>query len=89
MIRMAKREPKMALRYVRLSRERAVRALGASDLDEAAQDAFLDRWAERVGATERISTLLAQAARVKTSGELTPLAQRTRQWRREMTREPE
>lgn len=88
-IRLAKREPRMALRYVRLARERAIKALGAGDLPETAQDAFLDRWAERVGAQARISALLAQAAEVKTTGELTPLAQRTRQWRREMTREPE
>lgn len=89
MIRLAKREPRMALRYVRLSRERALKALGAADLPEEAQDAFLDRWAERVGAKDRVSALLVQAAGVKTTGELTPLAQRTRQWRREMTREPE
>ena len=89
MIRLARREPRMAARYVRLVRDRAARALGASDMEEGAQTGFLDRWAEHVGAQQRISRLQEQAAQVKTGRELTLLAQHARTWRREMTREPE
>ena len=89
MIRLARREPRMAARYVRLVRDHAARALGAADMEEAAQTGFLDRWAEHVGAQQRISRLQEQAAQVKTGRELTLLAQHARTWRREMTREPE
>jgi hypothetical protein len=89
MIRLAKREPRMAPRYVRLCRERVARALGGGDLSEDALDAFLDRWGERIGVSERITGLLADAAQVTTVPELTPLARRARRWRLEMTREPD
>ena len=57
MVRLAKREPQMARRYVQLCRQRAAVALGAAQLEGQALDEFLDRWAERVGAQERISAL--------------------------------
>jgi hypothetical protein len=88
MILLARREPAMARRYVRLCRQRAAAALGAGRLRDDDLDAFLDRWAEREGAEDRITALQAEAARVKTLGDLMTLAQRTRRWRLEMTREP-
>jgi hypothetical protein len=86
MVRLAKREPRMARRYVQLCRQRAAAALGAAHLEGEALDAFLDRWAERVGAQERISVLWAEALQVKDVLGLTALAQRARRWRMEVTR---
>jgi hypothetical protein len=86
MVRLAKREPRMARRYVQLCRQRSAAALGAAHLEGEALDAFLDRWAERVGAHERISALWAEALQVKDVLELTALAQRARRWRLEVTR---
>jgi hypothetical protein len=88
MVRLAGREPRMALRYARLCRQRAAVALGADHLEPVALDEFLDRWADRVGAQERITTLIGEAAQVTKIADLAPLAQRTRRWRLEMTREP-
>jgi len=86
MVRLAKREPQMARRYVQLCRQRAAAALGAAHLEGQALDEFLDRWAERVGAQERISALAAEALQVKDVLGLTALAQRARRWRLEVTR---
>jgi hypothetical protein len=86
MVRLARREPRMARRYVQLCRQRAAAALGAAHLEGEALDAFLDRWAERVGAQERISVLWAEALQVKDVLGLTALAQRARRWRLEVTR---
>jgi hypothetical protein len=88
MVRLAKREPRMARRYVLLCRQRAAAALGAAHLEGDELDAFLDRWAERVGAQERISALAAEALQVKDVLGLTGLAQRARRWRAEVTRGP-
>jgi hypothetical protein len=86
MARLAKREPRMARRYVQLCRQRAAAALGAAHLEGQALDEFLDRWGERVGAQERISVLWAEALQVKDVLGLTALAQRARRWRLEVTR---
>jgi hypothetical protein len=86
MVRLAKREPRMARRYVQLCRLRAAEALGAGRLEGEELDAFLDRWAERVGAQERISALSAEAAQVNDIVGLTALAQRARRWRLEVMR---
>jgi hypothetical protein len=86
MVRLARREPQMARRYVQLCRQRAAAALGAAHLEGPALDEFLDRWAERVGASERISVLAAEAAQVKDIVGLTALAQRARRWRLEVIR---
>jgi hypothetical protein len=86
MVRLAKREPRMARRYVQLCRQRAAAALGAAHLEGQALDEFLDRWGERVGAQERISALWAEALQVKDVLGLTALAQRARRWRLEVTR---
>ena len=88
MVRLARREPHMARRYVQLCRQRAAAALGAGDLEGEALDDFLDRWAERVKTPDRITALAAEARRVTGVVEMTVLAQRVRRWRLEMTREP-
>jgi hypothetical protein len=86
MVRLARREPRMARRYVQLCRQRVAAALGAAHLEGEALDAFLDRWAERVGAQDRISALAAEARQVNDVLGLTALAQRARRWRLEVTR---
>jgi hypothetical protein len=86
MVRLARREPQMARRYVQLCRQRAAAALGAGRLEGQALDDFLDRWAERVGAQDRISGLAAEALQVKDILGLTALAQRARRWRLEVSR---
>ena len=86
MMRLAKREPRMARRYVQLCRQRAAASLGAAHLEGPALDEFLDRWGERVGAQERVSTLWAEALQVKDVLKLTALAQRARRWRLEVMR---
>jgi hypothetical protein len=88
MVRLARREPQMARRYVQLCRQRAASELGAGRLEGQALDDFLDRWAGRVGAQERISALAAEALQVKDVLGLTALAQRARRWRMEVTRGP-
>jgi hypothetical protein len=88
MVRLARREPRLAPRYVRLCRRRAALALGAANLPDEELDPFLDRWAEQAGVQGRIAALTAQAAAVKDIGALVTLAHNARRWRLEMTREP-
>jgi hypothetical protein len=88
MVRLARREPRLAPRYVRLCRRRAALALGAANLPDEELDPFLDRWAEQAGVQGRITALTAQAAAVKDIGALVTLAHNARRWRLEMTREP-
>jgi hypothetical protein len=85
MVRLARREARMAGRYVHLCRSRAAAALGAGHLEGAALDEFLDRWAARVGAAERITALQAAAHEVTDGSGLAVLAKRARQWRQEVT----
>ena len=88
LVRMARREPRMAGAYAALTREAAARAVGAPrDLSEAQLDALLDRLGARHGLEDRFSSLAAQAAAAKTNVELTSVARRLFQWRGEMTRD--
>jgi hypothetical protein len=84
LIRLARREPKMAGRYLDLTRASVARALGAGRLDESALAALLDRQAERVGAQHRLAGLTADAAGVKDRAGLMRLARNLYQWRTEM-----
>jgi hypothetical protein len=86
LIRMAKREPRMAGGYLELNRNAVAKALGATRLSGAELDAYVDRLGERTGAG-RFSALAAESATVKDRDSLTRFAQRLYQWRVEMTRE--
>jgi hypothetical protein len=84
LIRLARREPQMAGRYLDLTRARVARALGAARLDEASLDALLDRQAERARASHRLSALTAEAAAVTDNAGLVRLARNLYQWKTEM-----
>jgi hypothetical protein len=86
LIRMAKREPHMAGGYLELNRNAVAKALGATRLNGAELDAYVDRLGERTGAG-RFSALAEQMSAVKDRDSLTRFAQRLYQWRLEMTRE--
>jgi len=87
LIRLARREPKMAPRYLDLTRAAVVKALGAGRAAPEELDAILDRMAERGGVTERLATLAPQARNAKTLADLMKVARALYQWRVEMTGE--
>ena len=88
LVRMARREPRMAPAYAALTREAAARAVGAPrDLGEDQLDALLDRLGASRGLGERYSSLAAEAAAAKTNADLLSVARRLYQWRGEMTRD--
>jgi hypothetical protein len=84
LIRIARREPRMAGRYLDLVRAEVARQLGAQRLGEAELTALLDRQAERRGARHRLAALAADAAAVKDRAGLMRLAQDLDQWKTEM-----
>ena len=88
LVRMARREPRMAPAYAVLSREAAARAVGAPrDLGDDQMDALLDRLGAARGLEDRYSSLAADAAAAKTNAELINVARRLFHWRGEMTRD--
>lgn len=92
LIRLARREPAMAGRYLDLTRSAVARALGAEAaggvrLGASELTAVLDRQAERLGTSHRLAELAAQAETVKDRAALLRLARDLRQWRTEMTGE--
>ena len=88
LVRMARREPRMAPAYAALTREAAARAVGAPrDLNETQLDALLDRLGSGRGADTRFSALASEAAAAKTNAELISVARRLYHWRGEMTRD--
>ena len=88
LVRMARREPRMAPAYAALTREAAARAVGAPrDLDPGQLDALLDRLGAANGVSDRFSALAAEAGAAKTNAELMSVAERLHHWRGEMTRD--
>jgi hypothetical protein len=87
LIRLARREPRMAGRYLELIRASVARALGASPQVGADLNAQLDRQAERIGASRQLATLTAEADAVKDRAGLMRLARNLYQWKTEMTGE--
>ena len=88
LVRMARREPRMAPAYAALTREAAAKAVGAPrDLDAGQLDALLDRLGAANGAADRFSALAAEAGAAKTNAELMSVAERLHHWRGEMTRD--
>jgi hypothetical protein len=88
LIKLARREPRMASRYAASERAAAARLVGAPrDLDPEALDGFLDRLSVTREAQDRLSDLVADASRVKDNSALMDVARRLHRWRLEMTRE--
>ncbi|MDR3508133.1 MAG: hypothetical protein P4L64_09580 [Caulobacteraceae bacterium] len=89
LIRLARREHRMAPRYLDLTREAVIKALGIGRLSSAEADAVLDRIAEQIGAKDRIADLTKTAAAAKTPADAVAVARDLHHWRLEMTREPQ
>jgi hypothetical protein len=87
LIRIARREPRMAGRYLDLTRNAVVKALGAGRVPPDELDAFLDRLAEKSGVTHRLAALVPETRAVKTRADLTKVAKSLYQWKMEMTGE--
>lgn len=87
LIRLARREPKMAPRYLDLTRASVAKALGAGRLNEAELNTLLDRQAERAGVKLRLADLTIEADAVKDRAGLMRLARNLYQWRTEMISE--
>ena len=87
LIRLARREPKMAPRYLDLTRAMVAKALGAGRLSEAELNTVLDRQAERAGVKLRLADLTTEAEAVKDRAGLLRLARNLYQWRTEMISE--
>ena len=87
LIRMARREHRMAGRYLDLNRAAVVAALGVTRVAGAELDALLDRLAENAGVTQRLSMLVPEARAAANRRDLMRLARNVYEWRVEMTRE--
>lgn len=87
LVRLARREHRMAIPYAELVREDVMRAAGmARELDGAQTDAVLDRLAASVGARRRYSELAERARAARSPGDLIAVARELYEWRLEMTR---
>jgi hypothetical protein len=85
LIRLARREPRMAQPYLDLVRGAVAEAVGAGRLSDGERDAVLDRLAARANVSQRLSGLSAEAKAVKDRAGLVRLARDLHQWRTEMT----
>lgn len=87
LIRMARREHRMAGGYARLCRDLAARAVGAPrQLEEAELDAFLDRLGTQRGTASTFSDLIRAARTASNIAELMAVSRKLYDWRLEMTR---
>jgi hypothetical protein len=87
LIRMAKREPRMAEPYLRLIRDRTARVVGAGQVtDEARLEPLLDRLGAK-RTTLKIGDLSQEARAVADPAGLLRLARRLHQWKLEISRE--
>jgi hypothetical protein len=88
LIRMARREAKMAPRYAALTRAAVSKAVAAPrDLTGEPLTLFLDRLGRQRGAEASLAELEAEAGRVGDRKHLLGVARRLYRWRLEMTRE--
>ena len=86
LVRMARREHRMASPYALLVRASVARAIGAPRrLSEPELDAFLDRVGTQSGAEARYSTLATRAAEARTAADLMAIARDLHRWKLEMT----
>lgn len=87
LVRLARREHRMAAPYAELIRAQAARAVAApSSLSRDATTALLDRLAKRQGAETTFADLSAQADRARNAGDLMNVARSLIRWKLEMTR---
>ncbi|WP_269513722.1 hypothetical protein [Brevundimonas subvibrioides] len=87
LVRLARREHRMAVPYARLVRGRVARAIGAPrTLSDVELDAFLDRVGDVSGTSARYSALADQARGARTANDLMKVASDLRRWKQEMTR---
>jgi hypothetical protein len=85
LVRLARREHRMATPYVALTRELTAKAVGAPhDLTGDDLTTFLDRLGARRGVRDTLSVLALLAATTPDRGRLVRLAQRLHHWRAEM-----
>jgi len=86
LIRLARREHRMAGPYALLMRAAVARAIGAPrTLSEAELDAFLDRVGVMTGTSVRYSDLAASAAAANTPHDLMKVARDLHRWKQELT----
>jgi hypothetical protein len=87
LVRLARREHRMAAPYARLVRAQAARAVAAPPrLSEEALTALLDRLSARQGATTPYEALAAQADEARNASDLVAVARALNRWKLEMTR---
>jgi hypothetical protein len=87
LVRLARREHRMAAPYAELVRAQAARAVAAPPtLSREALTALLDRLAKRQGAEHTYEDLSAEADKARTSGDLMSVARSLTRWKLEMTR---
>ena len=88
LVRMARREHRMATPYAEMTRADAARAVGAPrGLEGAELDGVLDRLGATRGASHRISDLIERARAARSKGELMQVARDLYRWKQEMMRE--
>ncbi len=87
LIRLARREPKMAGRYLDLTRLAVAKALGVGPMKPDDLDALLDRHAARSGGKHSLGALKLEAATVSDRAGLMRLARDLHDWKMEMTGE--
>lgn len=86
LIRLTRREARMAPRYAALVRSQALAAAGVREQNPDAADAYLDRIAEGAGAPP-FSRLNEQASQAKTPAALMRVAEALYRWKSEVVRE--
>lgn len=87
LVRLARREHRMAAPYALLMRAAVARAIGAPrNLDEGALDAFLDRVGRNGGATETYTALAERARAAQSPADLMQVASALYRWNKELTR---
>ena len=87
LVRLARREHKMAAPYAQLTRMAVARAIGAPRrLSEDELQAFLDRVSKTTGASTTFTALDQQARAAQTPGDLMQVAVALYRWNQELTR---
>lgn len=87
LVRLARREHRMATPYAELVRAQAARAVAApASLSREAETALLDRLAGAPDGTPPFADLAAQAEKARTPGDLMTVARSLMRWKLEMTR---
>lgn len=87
LVRLARREHRMAAPYAELVRARAAKAVAAPPtLSREATTALLDRLAARQGGTTPFADLSAQAEQARTAADLMSVVRSLNRWKLEMTR---